>query len=297
MCRDVPSQKTFYLFVVLSILTLLGPKLIAGERSADALQQSVVAFEFLTFRGGDQTQLEIFCEIPEHQFQFVKYVGGFYASYELSVSIRDERNGLVYAKTVIDSVKVSEFNEIDLLNAPHIIRFTHRGAPGEYTAQIHLKDLETLRGVNFAKMIELPDYRDSTVRLSDLQLGSRILLTKEEGKLVKHLDANVRRAFAAGLEPLYVYAEVYNLLFSPENYYGQFRVTYTIEDHNGVRIEKKQSRVRKSGNASFLTLKILTDDFPRGAYKLHVTVEDLDTLKATSQSTSFSITSGIRENI
>jgi hypothetical protein len=269
---------------------------VAGP-SADALKQPVYAFEFLTFRAGDQTQLEVFCEIPEHRFQFVKYAKGFYASYELSVSIRDEENGLVYGKTIVDSARVSKYSEIEAFRSPHVIRFTHRGEPGEYTAQISLRDVETSKVIEFAKAIQLPDYRDSMLSLSDLQVGSRISMTKHNGKLEKHLEANVRRAFIAGSEPLYVYAEVYNMSYTPDADQGEFLVTYTIEDGNGVYVERKQSRFRKPGDSSFMTLKVLTEDLPRGLYKLHVDVLDLETHQTTKKSTSFSIKNGVHETI
>ena len=120
----------------------------------------IYAFEFLTFRayGGEKTMIEMFCQVPTNDFQFIRFKEGFLASYQLSVTLVDEQENEVGTATVLDSVMVQTFREIDLPRLPRMIRVAFLVDPGEYEARVNIRDFETLRDVGFKHVVEAPNY-------------------------------------------------------------------------------------------------------------------------------------------
>jgi len=67
---------------------------------------------------------------------------GFFASYQLIITLHDSPGNEVVRQNLIDSVKVQTFKDVDRPRVPRLIRFGFLVEPGEYEARMKLTDLE-----------------------------------------------------------------------------------------------------------------------------------------------------------
>jgi GWxTD domain-containing protein len=253
----------------------------------------VYYFEFLTFRGSqaDETFLEIFSQIPTKNLQFINSEDGFYASAEISMTLYDQSNFQVNKAIYIDTVKVLSLDDIETLK-PHVIRFVFMIAPGEYDAKFRLTDLETLAVTAFDKKIIVPNYGKAGLQLSALQLASSIRDSKENSVLVKNdrkIVPNVPQVFGMDLDTLYIYSELYNLSYSPDDAKKEFSATYTIKNQKGEAVKSVKLRFKKPGDTSVLSVGIPIHELPSGQYDVVLNVIDQDNNNSIEKSTHFRV--------
>lgn len=264
----------------------------AAFRDSDNAVTPIYAFEFLTFKSAhpEKTFLEVFCQIPTDNLQFVKFKDGFFASYRLAITLRDSSGAETEGESFIDSVRVKTFRDIDRVRPIRLVRFSFLVTPGKYQARVVLRDLETLRHLTFAKEVEIADYERTDLCLSALQIATSITPSNERGILVKNgqkIFPNIPRIVGSGLDVLQVYSEIYHLQCSNGRLSKGFKALYTILNEKGERVKSLERRNQKPGNASFLTAAIPIEDLESGRYRLVLRVEDLDTATATEKSTNF----------
>jgi len=124
------------LMASLLLLFLSSPQTVFTVQSGYEVEPRVDAVKFLTSRSGyrEKTFLEIFCQIPTNNLQFVKFKDGFYASYKLSITLHDSSEYQVEELSIIDSVKVKTFKDIDRPRPPQLIHFGSLVEPGLYSS-------------------------------------------------------------------------------------------------------------------------------------------------------------------
>ena len=280
--------KLIFLFTLFSGFS----KEAVAHLSDDIKNRDVFAFEFLTYNSfqPEKSFLEVFCQIPTNDLQFLKFKEGFFGSYQLSISLHDKSGRIVLEQSYQDSVKVKAFNEIDIPRPYQLIRFTFLLEPGEYEANISLSDVETFRGLELKKIIQIPDYNVNTLSVSDLQIATSIRPGNEEDFLVKsgsRIEPNVARIIFPSLNAIYVYFEIYNLQFSHDKPNKSAIATYIIEDEKGEEIKSGQLRIKKPGKTCALAMKLSADALETGQYQLTFRVEDLDSGQKVEESTNF----------
>lgn len=253
---------------------------------------TIVGFEILNFRAGDGTKtfLEIFCKYPTDDLIFVKYSGGFFASYKLTVAIEDFAGTVVSEKSVVDSVKVQTFKEKDLPRSPKLIRFSFMVDPGHYQAVIRWTDLETRKTLQVAKAITVPDFSRPDLEVSDLQVAASIHPTQEHSILVKNnmkIVPNIPRIFGPELNVLYVYYEIYNLQYAAADANGEFITTYIIKDSKGREVRSFKRTFKKPGTSCAQSAGISVATLEPGPYQLTLIVEDPQSAQRTQKSTQF----------
>ncbi|MFQ5769478.1 MAG: hypothetical protein ACE5HX_03010 [bacterium] len=278
--------------MILLLLFLAIPMQVFTEPSEYGEKQLVYAFEFLRFRAGqgEKTVLEVFSQIATDNLQFVKFKDGFYASYDLAITLYDQNESEVKSANIIDSVKVQTFDEIDLLRPPRLIRVAFLVESGQYQARVKITDLETLKEWKFEKTIHISDFGFSDIQLSDLQIATTITPTDEKNSLVKNnmkVIPNVQRILGPQSNVLYVYSELYNLQLSEANPENRFIAIYTIHNKKGKEVKSMKLRYIKPGNTCVLNVEIPVDGLNEGLYQLKLTVTDLDNEQTVSQSTTF----------
>lgn len=256
-------------------------------------EKEFYAFDFLSFKSAEdeKTLLEIFCQIPTDNLIFIRFKDGFFASYRLTISLYDISGNEVAKQSLTDSVTVNTFKDIDRPRTPKLIRFSLLLEPGEYQAQMKLKDLETLKSLDFRKKILVQDYNAPGLQLSDLQIAASISARNGKDVLVKNnwkVIPNVTRVVSIKQNVLYIYAELYNLLYSSVKPNKEFIVSYMIQDKEGQEIKSlKRKKSKKSGNSFALVASIPVPELKTGQYRLILYVEDLDNAQKIQKSTSF----------
>ncbi|MFQ5637391.1 MAG: hypothetical protein ACE5IR_05300 [bacterium] len=251
------------------------------------------AFEFLTFKRaelGDQTLMEIFCQIPTDNLIFIKYKKGFFASYELAISMQDSLGHEVARQSFIDSVKVKTFKEIDRPRIPKLIRFHFIINPGDYEARIELTDVETRHNLSFKRKISVSDYTKTGLQLSDLQIAISMNVSQKDNVLVKNdreIVPNVSKIVGGQLTTLFLYSEIYNLRYSLQEPNKELVTTYVIKNARGDEVRSLKRTYEKPGETCVVAGSIPVADLASGEYQLFLTVEDLDSGQKNQRSTHF----------
>ena len=290
---DLKNQTSLNgMLVVLLLLLFLSQTTVFALPSGFDIKQPIYAFEFLSFRAGQggKTLLEIFCQIPTEDIQFIKFKDGFFGSYELSITLYDLLNNQIACKSFIDSVKVKTFYDIDRPRAPRLIRSSFLVEPGKYEARICLTDLETLRSVDLKKENIVPDYETPGLKLSDLQIATSITAANENNILEKNgweVIPNVPRIIGPKSNILCVYSELYNLHYIAGETNKEFMTTFTIINDKGVEVKSLTFKRKKPGDTCTLSVRIPVHDLDEGLYQLNLIVEDLDNAQTVRKSTNF----------
>jgi GWxTD domain-containing protein len=251
-------------------------------------------FEFLSFKADEDGKsfLEIFSQIPTQNLQFVKKNGEFRARYELSIALFDWNEFLVVGSSYKDTVSTASIEEIDTLDPFQLVRFAFLVESGVYEAQVRLTDLESRRYFSFKKEVKVPDYAKAGLQVSDLQIATSIETSNEESILAKSnrkIFPNVPRIYGPEFNTLYVYAEIYNLDYSPEKLNKDFVVTFSIQNNNGFETNSKEFYYKKPGESCAVSVGIPIDELVSGQYTLILNVEDLDSAQKVQKSTHFNI--------
>lgn len=282
-------QMVLFLFLIRPTTVLPLPS------SGYDLKQSLYAFDFLSFKYEEsgKSLFEIFGQVPTDNLIFIKFKDGFFASYQLTITLHDSSGNEVVRQNLIDSVKVQTFKDIDRPRVPRLIRFGFLVEPGEYEARMKLTDLETLKALNFQKSIKVFDYQKPGLELSDLQIATSISAANHQSVLIKNdleIVPNVLRIVRPELPILYVYSELYNLQYSTEEQNKEFIVSYIIENKEGKEVKSVKRRNKKPGETCILSAGISVSDLDSGEYQLIVNVEDLESVQKIQKSTQFFIT-------
>lgn len=280
---------------MLIVLLFLNRPTTALRASEYDLYRPVYAFDFLSFKYEEsgKSLLEIFGQVPTRNLIFIKFEDGFFASYQLTITLHDSSGNDVGRQNLIDSVKVQTFKDIDRPRAPRLIRFGFLIEPGEYEARMKLTDLETLKALNFQSRIKVSDYEKSGLELSDLQIATSISAANHQSVLIKNdmeIVPNILRIVRSELPVLYVYSELYNLQYSTEEQNKEFIVSYIIENKEGKEVKSVKRRNKKLGDTCVLNAGISVADLDSGEYQLIVNVEDLDSAQKIQKSTQFFVT-------
>ena len=65
---------------------------------------------------------EIYGQVPTDNLIFIKFKDGFFASYQLTITLHDSSGNEVVRQNLIDSVKVQTFKDMDRPGVPRLIR-------------------------------------------------------------------------------------------------------------------------------------------------------------------------------
>ena len=194
-------------------------------------------------------------------------------------------------ESIVDSIKVRTFKEIDRARPSQLTRFAFLVEPGEYKARMTLTDLETLGHLAFEKKVHVPDYNKSGLLLADLQLATQITPSVEQNSVLakngRKVVPNVLHLVEPSVRPLYVYSEFYNLQSNAEGPNDEFVATFVIEDRTGREIQSWKLRHKKAAASCALSVGLTLDEFDSGGYQLSLTVQDPATGQSVRKSTPF----------
>jgi len=281
------------MLLILLLFTL--PTTALPTPSGYDVQRPVYAFDFLTYKSGngEETLLEIFCQIPTDDLIFIQFQDGFFSSYDLTIRLFDPSGNEIVSQSLIDSVKVKSFKDIYLPRLPSLIRVALLVEPGEYEFRIRLTDMETLKDVRLQGNIEIPNYSKTDLQLSELQLATSITVTAEKNLLVKNyrkVIPNVPGIVGAELKHLFVYSEVYNLRYNAGEPHNELVATYTIKNEKGVEVKSIKRHYKKPGDTCALSIGIPVAGLESGQYQLILDVEDPARAQSVRNFTNFYVT-------
>jgi GWxTD domain-containing protein len=198
----------------------------------------------------------------------------------VELQIADTLGSQILSSAYKDTIRVDSREDDPLLSQPAILRFEAYLRPGNYSAHLTVTDLETGAHLDFDRDLAMPDFRNGELHVSDPQLGAKIFASGHGSVLVKNgreIVPNVSRVFGAGLDTLFVYSEIYNLV-EPDSL-GKFSIAYFIRNAMDETVRTVFRIHKKPGKQCAVSLGIAVADLAYGPYTLIVRVKDLDSRK------------------
>ncbi|MFQ5652650.1 MAG: GWxTD domain-containing protein [bacterium] len=185
----------------------------------------------------------------------------------MSITLLDSAGSEVTKQTHQILSQIADYQETE----PALVRFVFVLEPGDYHAQVTLLDHKTKNSRTFTRRVRLPNYGNSELSFSDLEFASSITVSQDTTSvLVKNfrkIVPNVARVYGREVNTLYVYFEIYNIVWLPgtQDKWLDMRCTI-LEDSVAVKSEK--IRYPLLGRSLAGDLGIRVDDLGPGRFRL-----------------------------
>ena len=263
-----------------------------GLLTANVLNSAEYDLDYAVFRGSeDLNVVEVYLLLPRKMLKFVPVQNYFESGANLRVA-------LVQSDTVVD---IFEWQIVDRIADTLQIRSqqkipdiaTLQAKAGAYQLIAVITDLNSGRQYKETCDLTLPDYGQTSLKMSDVQLSSQVAKTAKENKFSKYygydIVPNANLIFGDQVGALYAFAEVYNLKYDPLAV-SDYKIKYAITDLNGKEVKALDWLTkRKPGNSAVEIKSIDIRDLNAGVYNFNIQVIDLSSQQQSASSKRFYI--------
>ncbi len=245
-----------------------------------------------TFRSNKPgfTSIEVYVKFYNSQIHFRKSGGVFKASVEISAMLFGP-GGLYFAGgSWEDSLKVDDYDKTNSSSDFRVESCSLLAPPGGYILSVKLTDMETGKGSEISRKLEVPDYDCAGISISDIELCSEIVPDTPAGNFVKHgykVVPIVQREYGDAISRVWFYFELYG----QDGDRADLR--YEVRDENGDTIlsgnlEDDGTSRGLRGGGTFHISSLDVKGLEEGKYTLEVTATMPDG-RSVSRSNDFSI--------
>ncbi len=188
-------------------------------------------YDLAAFRGpGEQTTLEVYYGVPPGEVKIEQAEEQDYIRVQAALALADAGHTHIYREAEVFLYERSRnegFSRAKGVFVPDVL--TLNIPPGKYELQVQLKDMNSGRVGLYKQAVDVRDYAQETLQISDIELAYDI---GEKPSNIRFLKEDIwvvpmpSRAYA-GSQKVYVYFEIYNLKQNP---FGQtrYKVQYLI---------------------------------------------------------------------
>lgn len=188
-------------------------------------------------------RLVVFVKIPYSQLLFSKYKEKFEAEYDFDVAIYDKKKELVIQDSKVEKLYLTNIVEADKEQRLSFSRMKFNIKPGKYSVVVTVTDRERNRTGRRSMAVELKDFRDEPLGLSDVIFADKV--DKDQLNDVTNIHPNVFKSFEDQSANFFAYFEIYDEKFSLKNIREDSTLNSALDE---IRIEyrildKKQAVV------------------------------------------------------
>ncbi len=250
--------------------------------------------DYCNFQGVDnKTYVEFYVQVSYSELQFIKHKDRFKAGYHLKLTILDEFDQVVETQETNDQFQVDSFAETVSTQKARASLMAFTLKPTTYRVKALVRDLETMHATRIEQELQLGDFRAPNLLMSDIQLSSKIEPGEDGQPYVKnsrYILPNASRIFAHGLnESIFIYFEVYNLLYDQLKPQATYTTRFTFLNGDGEPIASFARTHPKPGPTSAHSMKFPLSYFPNGNYKLIIQTRDDATGQTCESVRDFSV--------
>lgn len=213
-----------------------------------------------------RTRLEVYVQVPYSSLSFTKKDGGFNASYNVTLSLLDEKKeNIIMEKSWKEKLTSADFAQtLNSKNFSLSNKFWDL-APGSYVLKTILEDGDSRRTSAREMPLKIRGFSDS-LDVSDILLISEIVKDSTGDKLI----LNASRTVTNKERSLKFYYNIYS------NTSKELYVEYYLNDpQKGTSTKQLDPRKINPGKNS-ITFEINNTDFSIGNYTLKVVLKDKD---------------------
>lgn len=239
----------------------------------------VACFKMLNQQGATYTQLYFYSE--RNQFSFLPKDSLYTAAFTIRVvftDIEDEKNVTEkqWTMSIDDHITVNDTAK----EIPVIFENSFAVKPGKYKLQIQMTDdnNKARMGV-YNEDIEVPDFGNSQLNLSQIELSTQVLKGgNNDDMFVKNgytIFPNPSRFYGSNLPRLTLYAELYNLEYEAGSTSNTYGADFILTDEAGSVVKEFPSKTfNKAGQTAIIIHSLNVISIQSGRYYLLLRVTD-----------------------
>ncbi len=254
----------------------------------ESLSVNVASFKNLQDDRGNYT--ELYYMISRDQIQFTEKETAFIAPYNISLTILDENGENIYDTKDKSGIQTISKNQTELTqNIFDIMKFYLQ--PGKYTYQLTLSGDGLVEEMNREGNFNIPEYSDTKLQLSQVELCSNISTELTFKKFIKNnmlVYPNPSGIFDIKKPIVFFYAEIYNLEYSVDEPDSEYESSYIIIDAQNDTIKMYPKKLKKKvGQTSVIASYLNVRKLHTGKYHLVIEVKDMATSQVTKRTKMF----------
>jgi GWxTD domain-containing protein len=251
-----------------------------------------IDLDYAAFLGDENVGIvETYINVPRSMFEFVEKEGLFESSIFFRVALIQSDSIVAIDEWSVKDKKFSKDDDTKGQKIPEISVL--QAKPGKYQLALYVFDLNTEEKHKKTMEIEIPDYNEKDLKISDILLGLQMGKTTTENKFSKYFGfdilPNASSVFSEGHLKIYPFCEIYNLKYE-EGQTNTYQIKYTIFGSNGreVKVLKESVKKKPGPTAVEVSLKGLDiTDIASGSYVLNIEVGDIQTKQTTEENKRF----------
>ncbi|MDH4222096.1 MAG: GWxTD domain-containing protein [candidate division Zixibacteria bacterium] len=273
----------------------------AQSMPSDSLKLNLDYSVFNYLQDPTKSYLEVYYSLEQKELDYIKQMEGYGTVISLELSLRNQKGEVIKEKKWkvgslvmdLEKVKTSDAQTVDILGDTI--------NPGVYYLELKVADLNSNRVGVIQREIHVPDFKGESLQFSDVQLALNL---KEEDSLnVKFNKSgmsilpNPKGEYISREGMLYLYAELYNLQFKPQNEKKGYSLSYSILNSTGSNPRDYGTQVNsKPGSSAAVISALNISSLSPGEYILKLTAKDMDSGEETTRSKPFKVlTSSLKE--
>lgn len=264
-------KKTLTFFAVLAALFFAAGMALASpansKPSSDEEEDFRFDYDLVNFAAEERqlSRLECYVKVTYSELQFIKASKEkFRATYETAVKILNSRGEDVDETSFKDDVEIDDLRFSSSTTRFKMNKVEFDLPPGDYQVVIRMEDLETNRKAEQQAQIQLRDYSNEELAVSDI-----LML---DNYVTKGKDMTFRPRVSNEQNPqmkLFAYFEVYDVPPS-----DSFSVEYEVQDAEKNVVQSEHFRNVSAGRMTRNVVDIATENLMHGSYVLRVHVRD-----------------------
>ncbi|MBZ0200226.1 MAG: GWxTD domain-containing protein [Ignavibacteriaceae bacterium] len=256
--------KFIFIIFLLAYLQLLAQV----ESSFKNKQREAVYYQdFLNFAGDkvNQTQVDVFIQVPYNEIQFVKSEKGFSAGYSVTISVfTDDKSTLISEKTFNEKVEVVNFEQTISGSNFNLSLRSFYLRPGAYLIRSEIEDKDSKQKSSTENLFEVRDYSSGS-GISDIMLIARKTVVEGSNKILPNVNRNV----FSKKDGIPFYFEVYSRT------HHEVKINSKITENENIVYDSTEVINIDSGKTKiFFTVNSI--ELGLGNYLLQLTVVDMD---------------------
>ncbi|KAA3617189.1 MAG: GWxTD domain-containing protein [Calditrichaeota bacterium] len=204
---------------------------------------------------------------------------GYEAELEWLIAVYSDDDKMIFSRSVTKQIKVADFGETNSRTDKIILKDEIPLKPGEYKVLLRTVDLTTNQSAQKTMQIEIPNYYDENISISDILFLNSVKL--DSAGMLKDYEPILGENFTIKDGEFYIYFNVYS-----EKINLPVKINYKFNgSKNKTEFDSLTSKLVKANITSHI-LKIDKNMFKENKYEINIKV----TVDGNSSETSKNIT-------